>query len=84
MYNISNTIRKLMIDKNTTVTPLADKIGVAQQALSRKINNPNEDYKFSYLQNLAFALGCRIEVNIIDAESDKILYTLTDEENNKK
>lgn len=80
MYNISNTIRKLMIDKNMTVTPLADKIGVAQQALSRKINNPNEDYKFSYLQNLAVALGCKLQINIIDSESNEILYTLEDKE----
>lgn len=67
-----------MIDKGVTVTELSKKIGIATSNLSRKFQNNSEDYKISYLQNIAKNLGCRIEVNIIDSESDKILYTLTD------
>lgn len=79
MFNVSNTIRKLMIDKNTPITPLARSIGVTQPNLSRKINNPDEDYKIEYLNSICSALGCKLEINIIDSKSDKILYTLGDE-----
>lgn len=80
MFNVSNTIRKLMIDKNTTITPLAKSIGVTQPNLSRKINNQSEDYKIEYLNSLCTALGCKLQINIIDSESNEILYTLTDEQ----
>ena len=78
MFNVSNTIKKLMIDKNTTITPLAKSIGVTQPNLSRKINNPDEDYKIEYLNSICSALGCKLQINIIDSESNETLYTLED------
>lgn len=82
MFNTSNIIQKLMIDKKKTQVEVSRKIGVSAPNLSAKLRNEKEEYKIEYLSKIAVACGCRIEVNIIDSESDKILYTLTDEENN--
>lgn len=80
MFNTSDIIRKLMIDKKMTVTKLADKIGIKQQALSRKLQNQNEEYKIEYLENVVNGMGCHIVVNIVDSESQEILYSLIDSE----
>lgn len=69
-----------MIDRDITVTKLAHKIGITQQNLSRKLNNNDESYTLDYLQNIVNGMGCDIQVNIIDSESQQILYTLTDSE----
>lgn len=80
MYNISNTIRKLMIDKKTTVTELSQKMNVLQPSISRKINNPDSDYKISLLSDLCSAMDCDITITISDKQTGKALYTLTDEQ----
>ena len=69
-----------MIDRDISVTPLARKIGITQQNLSRKLNNVNESYTLEYLQNVVKGMGCHIQVNIIDSDTQEILYSLTDSE----
>jgi len=78
MFNTSKIIRKLMIDRDISVTPLARKIGITQQNLSRKLNNVNESYTLEYLENVVKGMNCHIQVNIIDSDTNDILYTLTD------
>ena len=80
MFNTSKIIRKLMIDRDISVTPLARKIGITQQNLSRKLNNTEESYTLEYLQNVVKGMNCYIQVNIIDSDTNDILYTLTDSE----
>lgn len=76
MLYISDVIRKIMIDRGVSVTTLSKKIGVATSNLSRKLQNKNEDYKISYLQDIAIALNCDISINFIDSDTKKVLYTL--------
>lgn len=79
MFYISDTIRKVMIDRRVSVTTLAAALGLLQPSLSRKLQNPEEDYKIAYLQNIAKALDCDIVIQIIDSKSGATLYTLRDE-----
>ena len=76
MFNTSKIIRKLMIDRDISVTPLSRKIGITQQNLSRKLNNVNESYTLEYLQNVVKGMNCYIQVNIVDSDTHKILYTM--------
>ena len=78
MFYISDIIRKLMIDRRINVTDLSHKIGVQTSNLSRKLQNQQEDYKISYLSNILQALNCDIRIQIIDLESQQVLYTITD------
>lgn len=78
MFYISDIIRKLMIDKRINVTDLSHKIGVQTSNLSRKLQNQTEDYKISYIQDIAAAMNCNIRIQIIDSESQQVLYTISD------
>ena len=80
MFYISDIIRKLMIDKRINVTDLSHKIGVQTSNLSRKLQNQTEDYKISYIQDIAAAMNCNVRIQIIDSESQQVLYTITDSE----
>lgn len=80
MFYISDIIRKLMIDRRINVTDLSRKLGIATPNLSRKLQNQKEDYKISYIQDIAAALQCNIQIQIIDSESQKVLYTIADSE----
>lgn len=80
MFNTSDTIRKLMIDKKINVTDLSRKIGITQQALSRKLQNQQEEYKIEYISKVCQAMNCNVQIQIIDSESQQVLYTLTDSE----
>lgn len=80
MFYISDIIRKLMIDRRINVTDLSHKIGVQTSNLSRKLQNQKEDYKLSYIQDIAAALNCNIRIQIIDNNSNDVLYTISDSE----
>lgn len=67
-----------MIDKKKTQIEVSKKIGVSAPNLSAKLRNEKEEYKIEYLSKIASALGCRIEINIIDSKTDEVLYTLED------
>ena len=79
MLYISDIIRKLMIDRGVTVTQLAAKMELLQPSLSRKLQNKTADYKISMLSELAAAMNCNIKIDIIDSESQKVLYTIKEE-----
>lgn len=78
MFYISDIIRKLMIDRRINVTDLSHKIGVQTSNLSRKLQNQQEDYKISYLQDIAIALNCNVRIQIIDNNNNDVLYTISD------
>lgn len=78
MFNTSKILRKLMIDRDMTVTPLSQEIGVSTPNLSRKLDNVDETYTLDYLQKIVKCMNCEIEVNIIDSETKEVLYTLKD------
>ena len=78
MFYISDIIRKLMIDKRINVTDLSHKIGLQVSNVSRKLQNQTEDYKISYLSNILQALNCDIRIQIIDNNTNDILYTISD------
>ena len=80
MLYISDIIRKLMIDRGVTVTQLAAKMQLLQPSLSRKLQNKSADYKISMLSELAAAMDCKIQIDIIDSESQKVLYTIKENE----
>ena len=78
MFNVSKIIRKLIIDRDENVTNISRKIGVSQQNLSRKLNNNAESYTLDYLYKVVKAMNCDISVNIIDSDTQQILYTISD------
>ncbi len=78
MFYISDIIRKLMIDRRINVTDLSRKLGITTPNLSRKFQNQTEDYKISYLSNILQALNCSIRIQIIDNNSNDVLYTISD------
>ena len=78
MFNISQTIRKVMIDKNKTVSDIVKKSGILQSTLSRSLQKADNDYRINYLNQIVQALNCNIRIQIIDNDSKEVLYTISD------
>lgn len=78
MFNISKTIRKIMIDKNKSVTDIANNSGLSQPAISRSLQKAENDYRINYLNQIIQALDCSIQIQIIDNNTNDILYTISD------
>ena len=78
MFNISKTIRKIMIDKNKTVSDIVKKSGILQSTLSRSLQKADNDYRINYLNQIIQALDCSIQIQIIDNNNNNVLYTITD------
>lgn len=80
MFNVSNTIRKLMIDKNRSVTDISKKANILQPTLSRSLQKADNDYRLNYLNQIIQALDCNIRIQIIDNDTQEVLYNITDSE----
>lgn len=78
MFNISKTIRKIMIDKNKTVSDIVKKSGILQSTLSRSLQKAENDYRINYLNQIIRALDCSLRIQIIDNNSNDVLYTISD------
>lgn len=78
MFNTSKTIQKLMIDRDITPTKLANMCGLHQSSVSRALQKSDNDYRISFLNQLVSAMGCNIRIQIIDSESQEVLYTISD------
>lgn len=78
MFNISKTIRKIMIDKNKTISDIVKKSGILQSTLSRSLQKVDNDYRVNYLNQIIQALDCSIRIQIIDNNTNDILYTISD------
>lgn len=80
MIYISKTIQHLLVDKKATKKDIADRANITASALSRAINNDNNDYHISTLCKIMQAMDCDITITISDKQTGKALYTLTDEQ----
>lgn len=78
MFDISKTIRKIMIDKNRSVTDIANNSGLSQPAISRSLQKAENDYRINYLNQIIQALDCSIQIQIIDNDTKEVLYTISD------
>lgn len=78
MFNISQTIRKVMIDKNKTISDIVKKSGILQSTLSRSLQKADNDYRINYLNQIVQALNCNIRIQIIDNDSKEVLYAISD------
>lgn len=78
MLYFSKIIQYLLIDRKQTKKQIADKIGVKPSSLSRAINNENNDYHLSTLCSVFQALDCTLQINVIDNNTNDILYTIQD------
>jgi len=43
------------------------------------LQNKNEDYKLSMLLDIIKTLDCTLKIDIIDSESNKVLYTIKED-----
>lgn len=61
--DISKEIKKILIEKNMTLTDLANKLGTSQQNISAKLkkNNP----RISELEEIASALGYELKIEFL-------------------
>lgn len=80
MFNISQTIRKAMIDKNKSVSDIVKKSGILQSTLSRSLQKADNDYRINYLNQIVQALDCSIQIQIIDNDTQEVLYNIVDSE----
>ena len=80
MFNISQTIRKVMIDKNKTISDIVKNSGILQSTLSRSLQKADNDYRINYLNQIIQALNCNIRIQIIDNDTKEVLYNITDSE----
>jgi DNA-binding Xre family transcriptional regulator len=67
-----------MIDKNKTVSDIVKKSGILQSTLSRSLQKADNDYRINYMNQIIQALDCTIQIQIIDNNTNDILYTITD------
>lgn len=58
MSNLANKIRTVAKEHGTTISELAQKLGVMQPALSRTINNPR--ITLEDMERIAKAIGCSV------------------------
>lgn len=61
--DISKEIKKILIEKDMTLTDLANKLGTSQQNISAKLkkNNP----RISELEEIANSLGYELKIEFI-------------------
>lgn len=58
MGNLANRIKEVAKENGTTITEVANKLGVLQPAISRTINNPR--ITLEDLEKIAKAIGCKV------------------------
>ncbi len=79
MLYFSDIIQHLLIDKKMNKKQTAEAAGLLSASFSRMINNPNNDYHISTLCDIIKALDCTLKIDIIDSESNKVLYTIKED-----
>lgn len=62
--DISKEIKKILIEKDMTLTDLANKLGTSQQNISAKLkkNNP----RISEIEEIAAAIGYEFKIEFIE------------------
>ena len=59
-------IKQVLLEKNITVTQLAEKMGITQQALSQKLYR--NTFSYSEFEKIADLLDCDVVVTMRDAK----------------
>ena len=59
--DIAKELRKILIDEDTTLTALADKLSVTQQNISAKFKK--NDFRISELHAIAEAIGYDLNIS---------------------
>ena len=67
--NIAKTIRKICIDKDITLSSLAEKTGQSKSNLSNKMIKDN--FTIKQLEDIATALDCELEIIFKDKPTSK-------------
>lgn len=79
LYNedlrINKMIRKIMIDRDVSMTQVGTKMGMTQQGISRQLNHRNVN--IDQLCKLANCLGCDIHISCVDQSTGEVLDTVT-------
>ena len=70
MINLTEKLKIAMIKQSVTQQQLAERTEQSQQNLSKKIAANN--FKLSEYQRLVEALGCRLEINIVLPNGEKL------------
>lgn len=60
MLDIAKEIKKILIDKDMTLTDLAEKLGVTQQNVSAKLKK--NDMRISEIEKILGVLGYKLDV----------------------
>lgn len=60
MLDIAKEIKKILIDKDMTLTDLAEKLGVTQQNVSAKLKK--NDMRISEIEKILGILGYKLDV----------------------
>ena len=72
---INNMIRKIMIDRDINITTIAKQHNVTLQTTSKKLRQPN--LTINQLCQLAYSIGCDIQISCVDQLTGDILDTVT-------
>lgn len=67
--DVYKAIRSAISQQGTTVSKVAETLGVSQPVLSRTINSLNP--KFSTVRDIAEAIGCRLVFQIVPSEKQE-------------
>ncbi len=70
MINLTEKLRFAMIKQSMSQTRLAELTAQTQKNLSNKMSR--NDFKLSEYQRLVEALGCKLEINIVLPNGDKL------------
>ena len=70
MGNLANKIKDVAKEHGTSITEVANKLGVLQPAISRTINNPR--ITLEDLEKIAGAIGCKV-TDFLEHEQNTII-----------
>lgn len=68
--DVTKKIKHLLLERDTTATVLAEKIGMTQSNISYKMTK--NAYSVDDLKKIAEALECELEINFVLPNGDKI------------
>ena len=72
---VNKLIRKIMIDRDMSMTQIGAKIGMTQQGVSRQLNNRNVN--IDQMCGLADSVDCDVQINFIDRNTGNIMGSVT-------
>lgn len=71
-FEVTKYIKKCLEIQEVTSAELAERLGITRQNLWNKFRRNN--MKISDLENIAYVLGCRLQIDFIDKRTDQPLF----------